>query len=234
MVALLAHTSRFAAVAASNESVYAGRIAAMSGRSSSRTSSLLSREVGEARQREAELEAKLKRSLAKAAKRGIAIEEELKPCTAWAKAVALRVYVLADGSAAAALRYLTLKHRAGSESEILSWHSALSADGRAALASPPPGDKAAGRQMAEAKKFMSELKLVGWVEQQNLKGLAPTSNLVISEASSILANCRRRENKFRWVRQCMQRWKCRKARIRNGKQLSQEELRRKAASAFAC
>jgi len=181
--------------------------------------------LAELRRQEAELKAELKAALA-------ATEKRPKPYTSWMRGVALRTFALTDCDLEAPLQYLKTKGRSGSEPDVRAWHAALSPGDQAKLLTPSPDDKLAARQLAEARKFIGEMRLVSWARGQNSsKGLAPTSSLILEQAGPDLVRGRSRKNKYRWVRKCMRRWSGFRSRFACGDRLSQEEFREKAGPA---
>lgn len=191
-------------------------------------------ELRSLRRREAQLEEELQAELR------AELPARQPPAAAAAKAptdhmrdVALRVFALADFQVEAPLKYLSMRSRPASESDIRNWHADLLPDRRACLLISAPGDRLAERRLAEARKFVAELRLVSWVRDQNYSnGLAPTSTLIVGHAGPGVFRCKGEKNKFREVRRCMQRWGGRRAVLGNGDGLSQDEFRRKACRAF--
>lgn len=185
--------------------------------------------LAELRRREADLVAALRAEERRAAAAvPAAAAVAAKPCTSRMQDVALRLFALTQMDAEAPLKYLSMQGRVASESDIRQWHADLATDRRAGLLIAAPGDRLAERRLAEARNFLSESRLVSWVQEQNSsKGVAPTSSLIVEHAEPGLLQSRRKKNKLRWVRKCMRRWGGRRATLGRGDQLSHEEFRQK-------
>lgn len=152
----------------------------------------------------------------------------LAPATAWMRAVSLRVLALSGFDYEAAVRYLALKKRRGNEQEVRDWFGALSVEQQAFLASPPADDVRAGRQLAEASKFLAEKHLVAWVKEQNeTKGLAPSPAVVLEHAPAGMDLRGKRNEKRRRVRRTLSRWGVRKCSLSGGDRVSAEDFRKK-------
>jgi hypothetical protein len=155
-----------------------------------------------------------------------------RPCTSRMQDVALRLFALTDMDFEAPLKFLSMRGRPASESDVRQWYRAVPPDRRAGLLIAAPGDSLAERRLAEARKFLSERRLVSWVREQNSsKGVAPTSSLIIEHAEPGLLRSKLQKNKMRWVRKCMQRWGGRRASLGRGDGLSQQDFRQKASLA---
>ena len=182
------------------------------------------------RGREAELKAELKAALLASQRPATQVP---KPCTPRMQDVALSIFALADLTVDAPLKYLSMQGRAASEADVRGWHAALPAEAQAGLGNALPDDVLGMRRRAEARRFLSELRLVSWVREQNLsKGVAPTSTLTLERAAPDLVHGGHKKSKYRWVRRRMSRWGGHRARFGHGDQLSQEEFRQKACPAF--
>lgn len=192
---------------------------------------LLQLQVASARKKEAELKHELK-----AATRDETRRTTLGPklVTAWMRSVALRLFVLADGSAEASVRYLRGKGRTVAEVEVRAWYEAMPAEDRCLLLKPSPDDGRATRQLAEAQKWLKEMRLASWVEDLNSsKGVAPTSSCILERVGPDVASGCNRRNKYRWVRRCMQRWGGHRDRFGSGDGLSADDFRAKVSCALA-
>lgn len=174
------------------------------------------------RRRQAEL-----REQVRLARRRLASESP-KDCTPWMRQVAARVLVLSDFSDEAVVKFLSWKRRAGTAADVRGWYGALSPAVAAKLIDPGE-DPVASRQLAEAKKFVAEFQLVGWVKKQNSeKGIAPSASAVLEQAGSDLGQCRLRQNRYRWLKRCMTRWGARRVRLGGGDGLPADEFDREA------
>jgi hypothetical protein len=175
-------------------------------------------------------EAKLLADL-KAASRGTDLPPTAarpKTCTPWMRGVALRLLVLGDGDVEAPLKYLRAKGRTLEADQLRGWLADLPPAERQSLLDSPPGGGPESRQLAQAKKIMTEMQLASWVRGQNVgQGAAPTSSSILERAGPDFAKCKGRKNKHRWVRRCMQRWGGRRARFGFGERLSADEFRQK-------
>lgn len=159
--------------------------------------------------------------------------EKPRPPTLRMKEVALRIFALARLQVEPALKYLSLQGRAATEADVRAWHAALSAEAQAALQQAAPDDQLAQRRLGEARKFLNELGLVTWVQEQNYsKGIAPTSTLILERAGRDLVRSRQSKNKMRWVRRLMRRWGGHRGRFGYGDGLSLEDFRAKVCLAL--
>ena len=184
----------------------------------------LQSQVSELRLREASIRNQFKRYRAKQSRASKPLD-----CTPWMKAVAVRIWALADVQAGAGRKYLRAKKRVASEADVREWYTSLSAEARAGLLSPPVGDKAAARQVAEARRFIDESQLIAWVREQNTrKGIAPIAGAVLRKAGPTIAKGKHKSNRYRWLRRCMSRWGGRRARFAHGDSLTTEEMQEKA------
>lgn len=178
--------------------------------------------AAELERRQAELRLGLKRARQRLA------SESPRPCTPWMREVAVRVLVLSGFNDEAVLKFLTAKSRAEAVACVREWHGALSPDLAAKLIEPGD-DPAACRQLAEARRFVEEFRLVAWVKEQNSeKGIAPSASAVLEQAGPALVRSSLRRNRYRWVKRCMNRWGGRRVRLGGGDQLSEDEFGRKA------
>lgn len=152
------------------------------------------------------------------------------PPTPWVRSVALRVFALAESDFGVAVEYLGWKRRRGDADDVKAWFAALSPDGRCQLLAPLPSQPSAIRQLAEARKFMSERSLVRWVQRQNReKGIAPTPGAIVDQMAGVAGPAGRRSSRYKWLRRVSGRWGGRKCLFRVGDQLSDEIFRRKAS-----
>ena len=173
------------------------------------------------RKEEAELQAQLNQALAAAR------EDACRRCTPRMQDVALRLFALAQ-SVDLPLLYLKMQGREESEVVVRGWFSRMTPDAKAKLLEPSPDDAVAVRHLTEARKFMSESRLVQWAHEENVStGIAPTSGLVLDNAGPDLARGHNQKNKYRWVQRCMQRWGGRRARLTTGELLSQTDFQQK-------
>lgn len=186
--------------------------------------------LADCRRQEAELKAQL-RAASQAAK-AVVPGEPMLP-TPWMRTVSVMVFLLADRRCEVAVRYLAMKGRRGSGADVHRWHTALTPGSLAGLLSPSADDKRALRQVAEAKDFIVEWKLVSWVQEQNAsKGVAPTSSCIFKEAPQELISSKQRKHTCKWIRKIMKRWGGHLTRFGYGERLSQDEFRQKAWCLF--
>jgi hypothetical protein len=156
--------------------------------------------------------------------------QPLKSCTPWMKEVAMRVLALSELNDEIVSKFLTKKKRSDTAAHVRAWFGALPPDLAVKLLEPGD-DQAAGRQLAEARKFVEEFRLTAWVKEQNsAKGIAPSATAVLDQAGPGLARGRLQRNRYRWVKRCMRRWGGRRVRLGGGDALSADEFGRKAAS----
>ena len=140
----------------------------------------------------------------------------------------MRIWVVSGFNEDVVSKYLVKKKRAEGVDDVRTWFQVLPPAAAAALVEPGD-DPAAGRQLAEAKKFVAEARLVGWVLEQNAaKGIAPTASAVLRQAGEGLVRCRLQRNRYRWVQRCMKRWGGRRVHLGGGDDLSAEEFQQKA------
>ena len=155
--------------------------------------------------------------------------ESLKHCTPWMKEVAMRVLVLSEHNDEIVSKFLSTKKRSNTAAQVCGWFGALPPDLAAKLLEPGD-DQAAGRQLAEASKFVEEFRLAAWVKEQNsAKGIAPSASAVLDQAGPGLARGRLQRNRYRWVKRCMHRWGGRRVRLSGSDELSAGEFGQKAA-----
>jgi hypothetical protein len=88
----------------------------------------------------------------------------------------------------------------------------------------------ARRQLAEAKKFLLEQKLVSWVQFENTSNsVAPSPNAVLVKFAGLLGPTGRRCNRYKWLRRLCSRWGGRKCTFGVGDQLSGAAFDRRRA-----
>ena len=180
------------------------------------------------RRRQAKVKAELKAAVAITKKQRLSAEGP-RACTLWMQAVVVRTFALAEFDVEVPLEYLRMKGCAGDDGDVRDWYAALSPEVSAVLLKPAEHDKSAVRQLAEARKFVNEWRLVSWVRDQNVsKGIAPTAGLVLDQVGPALARSCRQTNRYRWLRRCMQRWGGRRARFVHGDFVTPEEFQHKA------
>ena len=122
-----------------------------------------------------------------------------------------------------------MKKRRVSPDEVRGWCDWMSVRDRCNLTSPPPGEPRTMRQLAEARKFVAEKKLVAWVKQQNEeRGLAPSPGLVLDHVPAELDFRGRRNERRRRVRRVMARWGGHKGIFAGGDRLPLGVLQEKA------
>lgn len=183
--------------------------------------------AGDLCRRESELRAELKaiRRGEKAARRSA---RRSQACTPWMRQVAVRVYALKELDVDAATKDLLKKGRAVPDGEVREWYETMTPDARALLVQTPEEDKCGARQLAEARRFVEELRLVLWVSEQNAsKGVAPTASAVLGQAGPALSRGRLMTSRYRWLRRCMARWG---GRFAHGDLLTCDEFRDKACT----
>jgi hypothetical protein len=165
-----------------------------------------------------------------AAKRKL-IAEQLRPCTPWMRAVSMRLLSLPDSGPRVVQQYLVAKKRRETVADVQGWCDSLTAAEKDQLLAPG-SDRRSGRQLAEAKLFFEESRLVHWVQEQNeLNGVAPTASAVADRAGPALARQKWRSNRLRWVQQALRRWGGRRVHFAGrSDQLSPEEFRKKVAT----
>lgn len=165
----------------------------------------------------------------KTLKRNAKLVSVLPPPTPWMRRVAAHIVFLSDGSTDVALEYLATKKRWASEGEVRGWHDGMPASERRNLTSPPPDEPRSARQLAEARRFVAEKKLVAWVKQQNEeRGLAPSPGVVLDHAPVELELSGRRNERRRRVRRIMGRWGGHRGIFAGGDRLPLEALQEKA------
>lgn len=177
--------------------------------------------------RQVELKAQVR-----AAKRKMASEQP-KTCTPWMQAVAVKLFALADFDDAFVQKYLRAKQRSETVADVRAWYESLPPEHTRDLLAPD-ADRQAQRQLAEAKKFLGEARLVAWVQEQNeKKGVAPTASAVLVQAGPSLARQQWRANRYRWLQKRMHRWGGRRVHFTGGQgQLSSGDFERKVPSAY--
>lgn len=181
------------------------------------------------RRQEATIKAQLK-AMVKLAKQEHSAAEGLPACNPWMRGVAVRIFALAEFDIQAPLKYLDMKRRAGGETDVRNWYADVSPAARGLLLEPPAGDEQASRQLAAARKYLSERQLVAWVRGRNVsKGLAPAGALVLEQAGPEVARGRYLSSRYRWLRRCMARRGGRQGRFGHRDSLTHEEFRRKAS-----
>ena len=188
--------------------------------------------VAELKSRAAELrsQSKLLEEKVRRLHRQASTDDGPPPATTWMRVVAMHLFVLRDFNAEVALEYLAFKKRRADAGEVSAWYRALSADDRISLMSPPGEDLRAARQLAEARKFFAEKKLVNWVREQNeSKGIAPSPGAVLDHAAHEVGFRGKRNERRRLLRRIMDRWGARKCLLGGGDRLTEAALREKAA-----
>jgi hypothetical protein len=154
-------------------------------------------------------------------------KDRIRKCTPWMREVALRIFRLTDNSDEAVSQFLTKKKRSETAVDVRAWFAELSPD-RADALLDAGGEWSVARQLVEARKFVEELHLVGWVKEQNsAKGIAPSATAVLDQVGPHLARCRYERNRYRWLKRCMARWSGRRVHLGGGDGLSADEFGRK-------
>ena len=149
------------------------------------------------------------------------------PATSWVRTAALRVWALADITAA--VEFLRWKGRRGDEDEVRAWLAGLPERERGSLAHPPDDQPRSLRQLCEACKFLEERQVVSWVKVQNAtKRLAPTPGTVLDQGAASAGPSGRRSSRYKWLRRVVARWGGRKTVFRPSEQVPQSVLRQKA------
>ena len=188
--------------------------------------------VAELKSRAAELrsQSKLLEAKVRELQRKASTDDGPPPATTWMRVVAMQLFVLHEFDAEVALAYLAFKKRRADAGEVSAWYRALPAAERVSLMSPPGEDLRAARQLAEARKFFAEKKLVNWVREQNeSKGIAPTPGAVLDHAAHEVGFRGKRNERRRLLRRIMDRWGARKCLLGGGDRLTEAALREKAA-----
>jgi hypothetical protein len=153
--------------------------------------------------------------------------------TQWLRAVAVMVYVLTDSSFSDAMAYLKWKKRPCSEASLREWVAHIAEGDKDAVVRPGEDQPRARRQLAEAKKFLSEKELVSWVQYENTsKSVAPSPSAVLDKFAGRLGPTGRRCNRYKYLRRLCSRWGGRKCTFGVGDQLSDAAFEHKAGDPF--
>ena len=149
------------------------------------------------------------------------------------KSISLRVLALCGDDAKAAVKYLQLKGRHADVIDVQSWHSGLSEEARKSLLAPADDKPAALRELAEARKFVTEKGLVDWVDDLNKKKkVAPTPGSVIDHGPTAVRFRGHRSSRYRRLKRIMGRWGGRKGTFSIGDELTPEAFERKVGCLF--
>lgn len=150
----------------------------------------------------------------------------------WLRAVALKIAGLPDGGYAAAGQYLSLKKQVACEGDVRHWWGSLPPGEQALLTNL--ADQVGERQLAEARRFLDERRLMTWISEQNSrKRVAPSPGAVLRQALAFGMHVPATwSSRYRWLRRCVRRWGGRCGRFAQGDDLEPAVLEQKAVTAL--
>ena len=163
------------------------------------------------------------RSLTKQA----AFSKTVAPCSQSVMEIALRLFALSGKDTCAVREFLHMKRSVVEAGEVRDRYGSLPEHGRDHLLMPPADDVRGRHWLMEARRFMSERRLVQWVRYQNTtKHIAPSPGATLEIAGAACGSGTRR-SQYRWLRRCMRRWGGRVGVFGIGDQLTPELFNQK-------